>query len=153
MSKFRIIGLLSIAYIPLKKLTVLIVLVLFFYQSNAQSYIKSEYCIVNDSYNEMQLTFKKRSGTVYLLYSNIIDDGNYLNDYDDSNDYAGFFNVTEMKDSSVNVKVKSYREEDQYYLVSLKFKNGGRSLIWNIHSQQVAYLPKNASFRECEKSK
>src|ERR1700744_3352535 len=150
----------KIGLIPLDKIALGIIFCFCFISCSAKEnllkprYIKTDYCIVNDSYNAMHLKFKIRQDSVLLLYSNVIDNGNYLNDYDDTTDYAGFFRFSDIKDSSVTFKIKSYRSVEDIYIVTCKFYDGGNSMQWNVNTQKkIAYLPETAHFEYCKNEK
>jgi hypothetical protein len=117
--------------------------------SESQINIKRDYCIVNDSYNEMGLRFRIADDSVFLYYINVIDNGNYLNDYEDSNDYAGVFIFSEIRNNYVALSVRNYRTEEKYPL-KLFFKEQGNEILWVIDSAIVSYLPSKAEFHFCK---
>lgn len=118
-------------------------------KSVSNNYIRAHYCIVNDSYNRMDVHFYMKSDSVFVYYLNVVDSGNYINGDVDSTNYAGYFKLEQIRDSNVTVVIKSYRNEDDQYGVNLQFSNNGKSLSWSIDSLVVAYLPKRAEFESC----
>ncbi len=113
------------------------------------TFIRKDYCIENDSYNNMTIIFDRRQDTIYFSYINVIDDGNYVNAFSDTSEYAGFFTFDNIKDSSVQFTIKNYRYENDGYGLTLHYRESGKIVLWNIDSPVVAYLPKKASFRVC----
>jgi len=103
----------------------------------------------------MTLEFRIKGDSAFLFYCNIIDNGNYINgcfyEEEDSMNYAGYFRLSDIKDSTIKFKIKSYRDEDIDYLLNLKLKNNGDILNWAIESKAVGYLPKKAVFKRCKK--
>ena len=77
--------------------------------------------------------------------------GNYLNAREDSLDYAGNFNIKDIKNTKVKVRIKSYRDEEDIYSVNLTFADSGQKLIWDIDSSEtVSYLPSSVELQNCE---
>src|SRR5690606_6297806 len=108
-----------------------------------KSYIHEMYCTEDGSYHNMTVIFKNKSDTFYVYYINVLDSGRYINGYDLENnsvDYAGYFRLSEIKDSNVKVRIKNYRYED-CYIVNMTFHDGGNQFLWSIDSGAVAYLP------------
>jgi hypothetical protein len=100
-----------------------------------------------DNYNELTVDFIVKGDTCFVHYMNIIDNGNYLNDTDDPEDYASKFNWKELDDLSVKFPIKNYRFEETYDLV-LKFYPSKKRIDWKIASDGVAYLPNQAVLSE-----
>lgn len=117
---------------------------------------KNIYCF-DDGYNEMHLFFKEERDTVFFYYYNIVDSGNYINGYaDDSTDYAGFFTIDKIEDSTITFKIKNYRFAtfdpiNSSNLLRLKFRKD-ETVEWEIDkSEKIGYLPYNAHFIKCNK--
>lgn len=111
--------------------------------------IKNKYCIEHDSYNDMVLVFQPEANNIYVYYINVIDDGNFINGFVDSLDYAGVFAKDSIKDSKVELTIKNYRDADDEYKVNIEFLQGGKLLTWEVSSDLVAYLPRRAKFKQC----
>jgi len=107
--------------------------------------VEGYYDIVDDPDNGMSLWFEIRGDSVFVFYCNVLDDGNYLNCSDDSTDHAGAFNIKDLRNSSVRLKIKSYRFDDSY-LVNLLFKPESAKIFWKVDSGNVSYLPEKAEF-------
>ena|GEM_PF-3613171 len=109
---------------------------------------RSHYCY-NDGGNQMDIIFRTQNDTVFLLYVAALDSGKYINGYVDSLDFAGYFLPSKVEDSSVQMKIKNYRDES-FYTVDLMFDNNKGNLTWSIDSGLITYLPKRAIFKNCE---
>jgi hypothetical protein len=112
----------------------------------------SKYCYDN-GYHSLTVIFKQRGETVYFYYLDILDNGNYLNGFDEEmdSDYAGKFDLSQFKDSAVNFTIKSYRDTDDKYILALSLNKKNGWLYWNINQKgPVAYLPKHASLKRCK---
>ncbi len=103
----------------------------------------------------MGITFEKRRDTMFMSYMNIIDNGNYINGADPENDkdYAGYFLLNKVKNNEVQFRIKSYRNENEQYLLALKFTENGKRCTWRIKANAVSYLPKTAVFKDCSASR
>lgn len=112
--------------------------------------IKGKYCSQEGNNNEFTVMFIVESETVKLRYFNIIDNGNYINGFDDSLDFAGQFLLNDVSNSEVNVKVRNYRDSNDVYMVLIKFLDDGNSLIWEVEENVVAYLPKHTKLTTCK---
>ncbi len=113
--------------------------------------VRNHFCITNDKYNDMALILKGKKDTFFLLYRNILDNGKYINEYVDDNDYAGFFTLKSIKNNQVSFRIKNYRDEYHKYTVRLTFMDDGKKCVWEILTKEpVGYLPKNAIFRHCK---
>lgn len=114
--------------------------------SNNKHLISHEYFdIVGDTQNDMSLWFKVKKDSAFFFYCNILEDGDYLNCPADSADYAGSFSLTEVRDSTLTLRIKNYRYDD-LYLVKLKFYPSYKKIDWSVDSGSVGYLPKTAAF-------
>jgi len=135
-----------------KKAYVFLLAAISFVNCTAQSNldIKGKYCAQENKDNELTVMFSVVSKTVYLSYINIVDNGNYINGFDDPSDIAGEFSLSDVHNSEVSVKIKNYRDPDDEYTVKLKFLDNGKSLSWDIEEEVVAYLPKHAKLTECK---
>ena len=59
-------------------------------QSNTQKIFKSKYCFESKEHS-LTVSFKIKGDTIFLYYLDISGNGNYLNGFDEDNDYAGKF--------------------------------------------------------------
>jgi len=101
---------------------------------------------------QMDIQFEIKNDTVFIFYAQALDNGNYLNAYEDTTDYAGFFALKKIVDSTVTVQIINYLDKDDTYDVSLKFTDRGETLVWNIDSLNlIAYLPKDLVLQSCKK--
>lgn len=100
------------------------------------------YYLSVDKYNEMSVWFKSSNDSIYFYYCNIIDNGQYLNCPYDSNDYADYFLINELKET-LNLKIKNYRDENECDIV-LTFSKDKDTLFWEIKSKVYSYLPHKA---------
>src|SRR5690554_1486393 len=101
---------------------------------------------------QMDIQFEIKNDTVFIFYAQALDNGNYLNAYEDTTDYAGFFVLKKIVDSTVTVQIINYLDKDDTYDVSLKFTDRGETLVWNIDSLNlIAYLPKDLVLQSCKR--
>jgi hypothetical protein len=142
---------------PIKKLlykTYLTLGVLFpsnlaYSQKGNISIFESKYCFQNASHS-LAVQFKIKNDTAYLFYSDIIDNGKYLNDFDGEDDYAGKFALRDFGDNEVNLKIKSYRDPSFTYLLNLKLNSKTGWFYWNIDQKEpVGFLVKHATLKIC----
>lgn len=88
--------------------------------------------------NEYNIRFKKSKDTIFLFYTFYFDEGKYINAPNDSNDYAGYFLISSIKNGQVIVKVKNYRIywENNMDKYDLQLKVADSTLTWIIDSSQ-----------------
>ena len=119
-------------------------------QKSNNSNFNSKYCFQKNAH-EMTVIFKTKQDTVFLYYYDIIDGGNYLNGFDDDNDYAGSFLVKDFKNNNVNFFIKSYRDTNEKYLINISINPSNGWIYWNINQKEpVGYLPKHATLKKCK---
>lgn len=112
--------------------------------------LASKYCIVNDQNNEMTLLFHPAKDSIFVLYMNILDNGNILNGFADSSDFAGHFLAQDISKGETVFEIINYQDKDDKYKVVLDFNDNGNQIKWSIKDTLVAFLPKNAIFKQCE---
>ena len=120
--------------------------------TNIINLLKYKYCL-DDGYNEMTVLFRVNKDTAYVYYSNIVNDGKFLNDFDteDEEDYAGKFYIgNKAEKQCFNFDLLNYRSPDFVYKLDLCFEPDSKKMLWNINEEgPVGYLPKKGAFLQC----
>lgn len=138
----------------MKKGIYLFLLILFGIKCNAQksnnSIFNSKYCFKKGDH-ELTVIFKTKRDTVFLYYYNIVANGNFLNGFDEQDDYAGSFVINNFRNNQVDFQIKSYRDVDEKYLLNISINQGNGWIYWNINQKSpVGYLPKHATLKKCD---
>lgn len=109
-----------------------------------------KYCFENNIHS-LTVIFKIKKDTVYLYYYDIMEDGKYLNGFDEDDDYAGKFLVNSFKNNQVDVVIKNYRDDSFKYILNLQLNLKKRWIYWNINQKEpIGYLIKHATLKVCK---
>jgi hypothetical protein len=120
-----------------------------FGQCNSSKIFNSKYCFSNNDHS-LTVIFKVKGDVVYMYYLDISGNGNYINGFDDSTDYAAKFLIRDFKESGIMMSIKSYRDTMTCNLIlSYNAKKGW--LYWNLSRNPylIGYLARHATLKKC----
>jgi hypothetical protein len=118
-------------------------------QKSPDSIFNSQYCFDNN-YHSLTVTFELKKGIVYVYYIDVSGNGDYINGFDNEEDYAGKFPLKDFNGNDVNVIIKNYRTPDFSYTLNLQVNKKNNWIYWNINQKDpVGYLVKHATLKKC----
>lgn len=116
--------------------------------SKNREVLDKKFCYTSE-YQDLSISFKEKHDTIFFYYFNIVDSGQYINGYSDDDDYAGFFQSSQLKGKFIHLEIKNYRMPEFIYNLEINVK-GNDTILWKINENDVSYLPKEAILIPCK---